>query len=75
MDVLPDSTLMPDQPLPHRPMVFTATEVAAALGRHPETIRRMARAGHLPMFRLGGRWVMHRRDLYRLVRQEGRSLS
>ena len=38
---------------------LTVLEFASAIGRHPETIRRLARQGRLPgVYRLGGRWMI-----------------
>jgi len=36
--------------------VLTAEEVAEYLRIHPYTLRRLARAGKLPGFKIGGQW-------------------
>ena len=36
--------------------VLTAEEVAEYLRIHPYTVRRLARAGKLPGFKVGGQW-------------------
>jgi excisionase family DNA binding protein len=42
---------------------LTINEVAEITGRHPETLRRAARAGTLPgCYRLGHLWLIRRED-------------
>ena len=36
--------------------IFTADEVAEYLRIHPYTVRRLARTGKLPGFKIGGQW-------------------
>jgi excisionase family DNA binding protein len=36
--------------------IFTAGEIAAYLRIHPYTVKRLARAGKLPGFKIGGQW-------------------
>lgn len=46
---------------------FTLPELAALLGLHPETLRRLARTGRLAgVFKVGGRWLMSREAAARL---------
>lgn len=38
---------------------LTLLELASITGRHPETLRSLARQGRLPgVYRLGGRWLI-----------------
>ena len=38
---------------------LTVSEFASAIGRHPETIRRLARQGRLPgVYKFGGMWMI-----------------
>ena len=38
---------------------FTIDELSKITGRHPETLRRLAREGQIPgMYRLGRHWLM-----------------
>lgn len=46
-------------PLPR----LTVTEIARWLGRHPRTIRRLARQGRLPALRVGGQWTFTRQEI------------
>ena len=39
---------------------LTAEEYAALFGCHPETVKRMARNGKLPAFKLGRHWFFTR---------------
>ena len=41
------------------PRDLTVSEFASAIGRHPETIRRLARQGRLPgVYKFGGMWMI-----------------
>lgn len=44
---------MPDKP---RPEAVSILKAAALMDVHPETIRRLIKAGKLPAIRLGGQW-------------------
>lgn len=50
--------------------VLTADEVAEYLRIHPYTVRRLARAGKLPGFRVGGQWQFNKIELDRLQKQK-----
>ena len=45
--------------------ILTAEEVAEFLRIHPYTVRRLARAGKLPGFRVGGQWRFHKEEIYK----------
>jgi len=47
--------------------MLTVPEVAARLGRDPETVRRWIRAGRLPARKVGTQHVMDERDLTHLL--------
>lgn len=47
----------------HDDDVLSPAEVASIMGTDPKNIRRMIRAGKLPAFRQGGRWVLRRVDI------------
>ena len=48
---------------------LTLSELAETVGRHVETLRRLARLGRLPgVYRLGGRWMISRAAAERLRR-------
>ena len=47
--------------------VLTADEVAKHLRIHPYTVRRLAREGKLPGFRIGGQWRFNRSQIGVLV--------
>lgn len=49
------------------PAVHQVEFVAAELDLHPQTVRRLARERKLPMWKLGGQWVMSDVDLQRLL--------
>lgn len=49
---------------------LTKAETAARLGVSPTTLRKMIRAGQLPVIRLGGREVVRKADL--AVFEQGR---
>lgn len=51
------------------PIALSVREVATTLGLGIETARRMTRAGTIPAVRLGGRVVVLRRDLDRMLEQ------
>jgi len=53
-----------------RAVVHHVEHVAEELDLHPQTVRRLAREGHLPMWKLGGLWVMSDADLRRLVNEQ-----
>jgi len=46
---------------------FNINEAAAFLGVHPQTIRKLARAGELPAFKVGRAWRFHRQALQKWV--------
>lgn len=47
-------------------------ELARVVGRHPETLRRLARTDELPgVYRLGGRWMISREAADRLRKVTG----
>jgi len=51
---------------------LTVPEVAALLGLHPESVRRLARQNRLPfMYRLGGSWRGCRAELAAFKRAGG----
>lgn len=50
--------------------VMTAEEIAEYLRIHPYTVRRLARAGKLPGFKIGGQWRFNRKELDRLQKQK-----
>ena len=43
--------------------VMTAEEIAEYLRIHPYTVRRLARAGKLPGFKVGGQWRFNRNQI------------
>ena len=43
--------------------VLTAEEVAEYLRIHPYTLRRLARAGKLPGFKIGGQWRFNKEEM------------
>ena len=47
--------------------ILTAEEVAKYLRLHPYTIRRLAREGKLPGFRIGGQWRFNRSQMNILI--------
>lgn len=53
--------------LPRRQMLFTVSQVAKLLHRSPKSVYRYARSGDLPMYKIGGQWVMNRADLMTLL--------
>lgn len=46
--------------------VLTVEEVAEYLRIHPYTLRRLARAGKLPGFKVGGQWRFKKYDMDKL---------
>ncbi|HSO94066.1 MAG TPA: diguanylate cyclase [Candidatus Dormibacteraeota bacterium] len=52
-------TQQPGSHLPTPAGLLSVEEVAAAIGRHPEVIRRQARAGRLPGEKIGRVWFFH----------------
>ncbi|MBI4776937.1 MAG: helix-turn-helix domain-containing protein [Deltaproteobacteria bacterium] len=52
--------------------VLNAKEAADLLRAHVETIRRMARRGDIPAFKMGKDWRFHRQALLRWSNNEGR---
>ena len=48
--------------------VLTAEEVAEYLRIHPYTLRRLARAGKLPGFKIGGQWRFNKVDIDSLIK-------
>ena len=50
------------------PSDLSLQELAELTGRHPETLRQLARAGRLPMYKMGGRWAITREAADRLRR-------
>lgn len=53
---------METQSTPEEELFFTAIEVAKVLGRSAASVRILFASGKLPCKRIGGRWLMHRRD-------------
>ena len=43
--------------------IFTVEEVAEYLRIHPYTVRRLARTGKLPGFKIGGQWRFKKDEL------------
>ena len=43
--------------------ILTAEEVAKYLRVHPYTIKRLARTGKLPGFKVGGQWRFEKKEL------------
>lgn len=50
---------------------YSAVEVAAILGFHPEHVRKMIRTGKIRAAKLGGAWRVSRADLERYWRDQG----
>jgi excisionase family DNA binding protein len=53
--------------------VFGIREVAAFLGAHDQTIRRLARRGAIPAFKVGKDWRFHKEALLRWVEEQSES--
>ena len=51
--------------------VITAAEAAAYLGSHVETVRRLARRGQIPSFKVGTDWRFSRTALRRWAHRQG----
>jgi len=49
-------------------VVWNCTEAARFLRLHPKTVKRMARLGQIPGYRLGRRWFCRPSDLDGLLR-------
>lgn len=45
--------------------ILTAEEVAKYLRVHPYTVKRLARTGKLPGFKVGGQWRFEKKELGR----------
>ena len=43
--------------------ILTAQEVATYLRVHPYTVKRLARAGKLPGFKVGGQWRFKKKSI------------
>jgi excisionase family DNA binding protein len=59
-------------------LVFNAREAAVFLGTHVETVRRLARRGDIPSFKVGRDWRFHKEALLRWSegqRTHGRTFS
>ncbi len=54
----------------NEPTVLNASEAADVLGAHVETVRRLARRGELPSFKVGKDWRFRREDLFRWIEQQ-----
>lgn len=50
---------------------YSAVEVAAILGFHPEHVRKLIRTGKIQAAKLGGAWRVSRADLERYYRAQG----
>jgi excisionase family DNA binding protein len=46
--------------------ILTAIEVAKYLRIHPYTVKRLARTGKLPGFKVGGQWRFKKQDIEKL---------
>lgn len=46
--------------------ILTAQEVATYLRVHPYTVKRLARAGKLPGFKIGGQWRFKKESLEKM---------
>jgi len=55
--------------------IFTAEEVAEYLRIHPYTVRRLAREGKLPGFRVGGQWRFDKQGLDEIKKLKKRSVG
>ena len=49
--------------------LFTAEELAEKLRIHPHTVRRLARAGKLPGFKIGGQWRFEQKQMDELKKR------
>ena len=50
--------------------ILDADEVAKLLRVHPRTIKRLARQGQLPGFRVGGQWRFRRAAIEEYIRRQ-----
>jgi excisionase family DNA binding protein len=46
--------------------ILTAVEVAKYLRIHPYTVKRLARTGKFPGFKVGGQWRFKKQDIEKL---------
>ena len=58
---------MPSQSPPSEDDTMTINEVAVYMHLHPLTVRRLAREGTLPAYKVGRRWQIGRADLERWI--------
>ena len=60
---------MPQRPMPHakKSEALDAQEAAALLNAHVETVRRLARRGEIPSFKLGKDWRFDEKALLRWI--------
>ena len=63
--VLPDAGEGTAVTMPRNPDVFNITEAAAFLGAHEQTVRRLARRGAIPSFKVGKDWRFRKEALLR----------
>jgi excisionase family DNA binding protein len=57
----------------HDPHVFGITEAAAFLGAHEQTVRRLARRGAIPSFKVGKDWRFRKEALMRWSEEQQRA--
>lgn len=56
--------------------ILTAEEVAEYLRIHPYTVKRLAREGKFPGFKVGGQWRFRRDEINKLsAREPGRRIN
>jgi len=55
---------------PRNSEVFDITEAAASLGAHEQTVRRLARCGALPSFKVGKDWRFRRDALLQWIDEQ-----
>lgn len=55
--------------------MLTAEEVAKYLRLHPYTIRRLAREGKLPGFKIGGQWRFKKESFEKIYKQKSSKKS
>jgi excisionase family DNA binding protein len=58
--------------MPRNSEVFTITEAAAFLGAHEQTVRRLARRGAIPAFKVGKDWRFRKEALLRWSEEQQR---
>lgn len=51
--------------------ILTAEEVAKYLRVHPYTVKRLAREGKLPGFKVGGQWRFNSKEINKLQSSKG----